>query len=124
MPTLSEVLQIETPPGLLELLCSTVINLGAGCKPGIFREAANVDMVKDFESKLENGELECLLFCDKDAYNPDTLGGNVVGDVLVACDLLKIWFRRLPDPLVPYSLYDLCIRAGLRSEKSIAYVGI
>jgi hypothetical protein len=107
------------------LLCDTVVNLNAAKKPGIFREAANVDAVKHFVQKLGNGEVECLLFSPDETeeiasadYKCAT--AHFVTDVLVACDLLKIWFRRLPEPLLPYTCYARCVTAGQRGDTGLA----
>lgn len=115
-------MEATEPPGILVLLCDAVINLNAANKRGIFREAANVDTVRHFLSKLEAGELDCLLYASDGEGDSATAGADVVSDVLVACDLLKMWFRRLPQPIVPYACYAQCVRAGQRGDAALAQV--
>lgn len=122
LPTLTEILACENPPGLLLMLCNAVINLGAPTKLGIFREAANVDVVKGFIDKLKCGDLDCFLFAQDTSNESKNVGIDVVNDVLVACDILKIWLRRLPEPIVPYCFYEQCVKAGSLNDISLALV--
>ena len=101
------------------LLCDAIIRLGAERRPGIFREAANVELVKYFSNKIDCGDLDCLLLAN---LNSDDSMENIISDVLVACDLLKIWLRKLPEPLIPFSCYSNCVSAGLRTDVSLAKV--
>lgn len=118
LPTLAEILAINNPPVLLVMLCEAVLRLGGSTRLGIFREAGDVIVVKKFIEKIGAGELDCLSF-----NNQDTNAGiEVVDDIMVACDLLKIWFRRLPEPIVPFHFYDQCIRAGSCGDESLANV--
>ena len=92
------------------------MNLGATKKPGIFREAASVELVRSFSSKIDVGDWDCLRFAAQDG------DGDVVTDVLVACDLLKIWLRRLPEPITTFAAYAQCVAAGMRQDSRIARV--
>ena len=122
LPTLSEVLSFDQAPSLLVLLCDAVVNLNAAKKPGIFREAANVGSVRGYLEKLEIGQMDCLLYVGDNTVEAASAGIDVVKDVLVACDLLKIWFRKLPEPIVPYVYYESCVKAGLRGDRALANV--
>lgn len=122
LPTLPEVLSLDQPPNLLALLCDAVVKLGAAKKPGIFREAANIGAVRGYLEKLETGQLDCLRYVGDSSNDAAGAGISVVREVLVACDLLKIWFRKLPEPIVPYTYYESCVKAGLRGDKALANV--
>lgn len=45
-----------------------------------------------------------------------------INDVLVACDLLKLWFRRMPEPVTGFDLYSDCVSAGRRDDPRAAEV--
>lgn len=46
-----------------------------------------------------------------------------INDVLVACDLLKLWFRKMPEPVTGFALYNECVHAGKRDDSRLAEVG-
>lgn len=47
-----------------------------------------------------------------------------ISDVLVACDLLKLWFRKMPEPVTGFALYSQCVNAGKRDDIHLAEVGV
>jgi hypothetical protein len=104
-------------------MCEAIIALGGERKPGIFREAANVDIVKTYSNRIDAGDVNCLLLAEPSLTPPDVLTG-VVTDVLVACDLLKIWLRKLPEPITTFASYQQCLTAGMRLDSRIANVKI
>ena len=102
-------------------MCEAIVRLGGERRLGIFREAANVDIVKTYGNRIDTGDMNCLLFAEPSLTPPDVLTG-VVTDVLVACDLLKIWLRRLPEPITTFASYQQCVSAGMRLDSRIANV--
>lgn len=119
LPFLQEVQQDGSRhPILLDALCDSVMRLGAATKPGIFREASNVNEVKRFCAMIDTGDFYCIQHASLQPSASDA--GKVVTDVLVACDILKIWLRRLPEPLCTYRAYDLCVAAGTAREEGAA----
>ena len=57
---------------------------------------------------METGSYGCI-----NAHHP---GGAIVRDPLVVADILKIWLRQMPEPLIPYDLYNACVTAGRRND--------
>lgn len=55
-------------------------------------------------NELETGSYACI-----SSHNP---GGVIVRDPLVVADILKIWLRQMPEPLIAYELYNVCVNAG------------
>ena len=45
-----------------------------------------------------------------------------IDDVLIVADVLKIWFRKMPEPITTFSLYDACIEAGKLESPQLAQV--
>jgi hypothetical protein len=122
LPLLNEVQESPRVPVFLDAVCDAIIRLGAGTKSGIFREAANVNEVRRFCTMIDSGNFDCITRASLHPPASDT--GNVVTDVLVACDILKIWLRRLPEPLCTYRAYDRCVAAGVAREESAAQAAL
>src|SRR5690606_30150720 len=59
-------------------------------------------------NELEGGNYACI-----SSHNP---GGVIVRDPLVVADILKIWLRQMPEPLIPYELYNTCVSAGRSND--------
>lgn len=59
-------------------------------------------------NEIETGSYGCI--------SPHNPGGVIVRDPLVVADILKIWLRQMPEPLIPYDSYDTCVNAGRRSD--------
>lgn len=108
MPTRQQLLSTDAVPQVLIQLCEAVIRLGGASTEGIFRRAAEVDDVNFFKNELEGGSYGCV-----SSHNP---GGVIVRDPLVVADILKIWLRQMPEPLIPYELYNNCVGAGRRND--------
>ena len=45
-----------------------------------------------------------------------------ITDVLIVADVLKIWFRKMPEPITTFALYDMCIAAGTKNDERLALV--
>lgn len=45
-------------------------------------------------------------------------------DVIIVADALKIWFRKMPEPITTFALYDLCIEAGKQECSALALVSL
>jgi hypothetical protein len=130
-------------PDVMILLCEYILEHGGKSRSGIFREAADVETVKAVLDQLERGNYQSLRgtvarqeFCRKirGKYGNSRSETHLamiaqldeppirIPDVLVAADLLKIWFRRMPEPITGYRLYDRCVAAGKRNDLSAAEV--
>ena len=81
-------------PRILKILCESVISLGGCEQQGIFRLAGNKTEIDRARYALENG-LE---------FNPS--------DPNVPADLLKQWFRHLPQPLIPFEQFEYCMQVA------------
>ena len=113
------------------LLCSAVLHLGGRKRLGVFRQAADVDEVRRAAAALDSGGLAMaryVLFGDEAMLRqmPDKKNTwrNIaaVSDVLVVCDLLKLLLRRMPEPIIPYTLYNRCIEVGNSRDKAVVQV--
>ena len=91
-------------------MCCEVISEAGCARSGIFREAADIDAVRQLASQVDVADYSAF---DKTSRQLD---------VLVYCDLLKMWFRKMPLPLVPGSSYDQCICAGRSGSIDMAKV--
>ena len=45
-----------------------------------------------------------------------------IDDVLIVADVLKIWFRKMPEPITTFGLYSMCITAGTNGDLKLAKV--
>ena len=91
---------------ILTRSCEVIAEEGCS-RRGIFREAADIDAVRHLVSEINSGDFSAF---DKKL------------DVLIYCDVLKMWFRKMETPLVPYQLYDQCLQAGRSGNADIAQV--
>lgn len=83
-------------PKILVALTDAVVSMG-GCKTeGIFRVPANAIEVQALKKHVNSFQY------DVEAHSKD---------VNVPAALLKLWFRSLPDSLVPTALYDTALAA-------------
>lgn len=69
-------------------------------------------------NKEFNADLAGLLG-DREALTAAPL---VVEDVLIVADVLKIWFRKMPEPITTFALYDMCITAATNNDHALAQV--
>lgn len=132
-------------PEVMILLCEYILHNGGKSRSGIFREAADVETVKAVMEQLEKGNYQSLRGevarqeyrrKMRSKYGNSRLEIHLnllsqldeqpvpIPDVLVAADLLKIWFRRMPEPITGYRLYERCVAAGKRDDINAASVNI
>lgn len=130
-------------PEVMVLLCEYILQHGGKSRSGIFREAADVETVKAVLDQLERGNYQSLRSAvARQEYSRKIRMkyGNsrsethlqmiaqldeqpiTIPDVLVAADLLKIWFRKMPEPITGFRFYDRCVSAGRREDIHAAEV--
>jgi hypothetical protein len=130
-------------PEVMILLCEYILQHGGKSRSGIFREAADVETVKAVMDQLERGNYQSLrstVARQEHSRKIRAKYGNsrlethqaliaqldeqpiVIPDVLVAADLLKIWFRKMPEPITGYRYYDRIVAAGRRDDVNAAAV--
>lgn len=105
-----------------------------------------VEIVKDLLQQLEVGNYRSIQLSDADKQSTVELSSSSfssnsqcvalmgdsthldaapipMDDVIIAADALKIWFRRMPEPITTFALYDQCIAAGKKESCQLAQVG-
>ncbi|KAL7668650.1 hypothetical protein ACOME3_009344 [Neoechinorhynchus agilis] len=90
-------------PWILTLLSNEVLRLNGAQTEGIFRIPGDIDRVNMLKAKCDRWQLltDRRMLVDILVFN---------NDPHVPASLLKLWYRQLADPLIPYDLYDDCIR--------------
>lgn len=74
---------------------------------GLFRISGSAALVEYYKDKFDQGMDVDLSACE---------------DPHVVASLLKMWFRELPEPVVPFSLYDPLTRRNLAGEAWSAFL--
>ncbi|KAG0317550.1 hypothetical protein BGZ97_005207 [Linnemannia gamsii] len=92
-------------PRLMVFLKESVIQLGGLKTEGIFRISGDLGAVAELRARIELG-------------NYDITG---ITDPHVPCSLLRLWIRDLPEPVIPYDLYQQCIE-GAQDKDAVAKV--
>ncbi|KFH68579.1 hypothetical protein MVEG_05389 [Podila verticillata NRRL 6337] len=92
-------------PRLMVFLKESVINLGGLHTEGIFRISGDLGAVAELRARIELG-------------NYDISG---ISDPHVPCSLLRLWIRDLPEPVIPYDMYQLCIQ-GAQDKDAVARI--
>ncbi|XP_055352706.1 rho GTPase-activating protein 15-like [Paramacrobiotus metropolitanus] len=84
--------------------CVTAIEKKDLCTDGIYRVSGNLSQVQKLRFQI-----------DQDKYN----GMESEEDVNVLTGLLKLFFRELKEPMVPFNLYDPLMKANKIPDKSL-----
>ncbi|KAF9351835.1 hypothetical protein BGX26_010220 [Mortierella sp. AD094] len=92
-------------PRLMVFLKESVVNLGGLKTEGIFRISGDLGAVAELRARIELG-------------NYDISG---ITDPHVPCSLLRLWIRDLPEPVIPYEMYQQCIQ-GAQDRDAVARV--
>ncbi|KAG0362175.1 hypothetical protein BGZ54_008754 [Gamsiella multidivaricata] len=92
-------------PRLMVFLKESVISLGGHKTEGIFRISGDLGSVAELRARIELG-------------NYDLEG---ITDPHVPCSLLRLWIRDLPEPIIPYGMYQQCIQ-GAEDKDAVARV--
>lgn len=92
-------------PRLMVFLKESVIELGGLKTEGIFRISGDLGAVAELRARIELG-------------NYDITG---ITDPHVPCSLLRLWIRDLPEPVIPYDMYQQCIQ-GAQDKDAVAKV--
>ncbi|KAI8600445.1 hypothetical protein EDD21DRAFT_395687 [Dissophora ornata] len=87
-------------PRLMVFLKESVVNLGGLQTEGIFRISGDLGAVAELRARIELG-------------NYDLAG---ITDPHVPCSLLRLWIRDLPEPVIPYDMYQRCIQGAQDKE--------
>lgn len=90
--------------------CLTELQMRGMDKEGIFRVPGNHAKIREIRNLLEAGQK--VSFCEIDIFD-------------IAC-ILKLWLRDLPEPLVPFRLYDWLMKLGkllpqLRKDEDVKW---
>jgi len=105
-------------PVVLSLLTNVIKTRGGLKTEGLFRLAADSDEVKFYHALIARGDYACLRGggAQQEDLMKDGGGGAepvpVLKDVHVAANLMKIFLRSLPEPLIPFQLYNDALEAG------------
>lgn len=89
-------------PRLLHTLCTQLRLHGASTSEGVFRVPGRASVVDALKRELNR----CSASSDLARVFADTPGT----DVNALATLFKLWFRELPEPIVPHALYDIAVR--------------
>jgi hypothetical protein len=89
-------------PRLLHTLCTQLRLHGATTSEGVFRVPGRASVVDALKRELNRSSASS----DLTRVFADTPGT----DVNALATLLKLWFRELPEPIVPHALYDVAVR--------------
>ncbi|KAG0203633.1 hypothetical protein BGX33_009014 [Mortierella sp. NVP41] len=92
-------------PRLMVFLKESVIELGGLKMEGIFRISGDLGAVAELRARIELG-------------NYDISG---ITDPHVPCSLLRLWIRDLPEPVIPYDMYQQCIQ-GAQDKDAVTKV--
>ncbi|KAG0321619.1 hypothetical protein BGZ99_003793 [Dissophora globulifera] len=92
-------------PRLMVFLKESVVKLGGLRTEGIFRISGDLGAVAELRARIELG-------------NYDITG---ITDPHVPCSLLRLWIRDLPEPIIPYDMYQQCIQ-GAQDKDAVAKV--
>ncbi|KAF9980684.1 hypothetical protein BGZ65_004802 [Modicella reniformis] len=92
-------------PRLMIFLKESVVKLGGYKTEGIFRISGDLGAVSELRARIELG-------------NYDISG---ITDPHVPCSLLRLWIRDLPEPVIPYDMYQRCIQ-GANDKDEVAKV--
>ncbi|KAG0055632.1 hypothetical protein BGZ83_007932 [Gryganskiella cystojenkinii] len=92
-------------PRLMVFLKESVVQLGGLKTEGIFRISGDLGSVAELRARIELGNYDI----------------GAITDPHVPCSLLRLWIRDLPEPVIPYDLYQQCIQ-GSQDKDAVAKV--
>jgi hypothetical protein len=98
-----------TVPLIMKLCMKAVLELGGDSTDGIFREASDADTLLAMQREVAQGDYTIL-------ENRQQTSG-LMRNPMEPADLLKIWLRKMPEPLIPFSLYEKCVAVGGSRDK-------
>jgi len=90
-------------PRILAVLSDAIIKLNGTKMEGIFRVPATAGDATNLRNQLDEGNFE---------IDPKT-------EVHTTAAVLKLWFRELPDPLIPTNFYETCTESP---EKAMSII--
>lgn len=93
-------------PIILPFLADSIIALGGTKREGIFRIPGDTDTVSELKVRIDKGH-----------YN---LQG--IDDPHVPASLLKLWLRELQEPVIPFDMYNDCVRAAEEPDEIVRIV--
>ncbi|ESN93582.1 hypothetical protein HELRODRAFT_115456 [Helobdella robusta] len=111
--TLSEVMNLQKErypesslPWIQTMLSEEVLRLNGAATEGIFRIPGDIDEVNSLKVR-----------CDRWLPPPSNLH-----DPHVPASLLKLWYRELQEPLIPYAFHQQCIDSFADPDASMAVI--
>ncbi|KXN70062.1 RhoGAP-domain-containing protein, partial [Conidiobolus coronatus NRRL 28638] len=93
---------------LVELLIDEIDSRGIDSE-GIYRLSGNSSSIKKWKERVEKGQ---------------SLNLQEEGDINVLTGILKLFFRELTEPLIPYHLYAPMIQASLEQDYDTRLFGM
>jgi hypothetical protein len=102
-------------PNGLALLTHAIRKNGGFRTEGLFRLASDAEDVAFFKDAIEKGDYRCLRG-PVDAAKNNGVALPELKDPHVAANLIKIWLRSLPEPIVPFNLYQDALDAGASND--------
>ncbi|KAG8863335.1 hypothetical protein FRB96_008827 [Tulasnella sp. 330] len=104
-------LQLRTYPDskvpiILPFLADSIIALGGTKREGIFRIPGDADTVSELKARIDKGH-----------YNMQG-----IDDPHVPASLLKMWFRELQEPVIPFDMYNDCVASAEHPEEIVMIV--
>ncbi|KAG9012778.1 hypothetical protein FRB93_001332 [Tulasnella sp. JGI-2019a] len=93
-------------PIILPFLADSIIALGGTKREGIFRIPGDADTVSELKGRIDKGH-----------YNMQG-----IDDPHVPASLLKMWFRELQEPVVPFEMYNDCVGSAEDPDEIIKIV--
>lgn len=91
-------------PRIVEDCASFLRSSGALDEPGLFRVAGNKDAIDALRAGYE---------ANYDATNPAPPPPPALTEIHDVSGLFKLYFRLLPEPLIPWDMYDRFVKVGL-----------
>ena len=114
-------------PRVLEKCCEA-IELHGLDSMGIYRLSGTTSRVQRLKAALDRGELLAFLCwvrelttrAETDIEGTDLLSEENLSDINDIAAVMKLWFRKMPEPLLTWELYTGFIEAASESFPSIA----
>ena len=92
-------------PGVLKVLTRAILDMGGQATEGIFRVPGDIDAVNMLKLALNQNQ-----------RLPELTDPHVPGSAL------KLWFRELPEPVIPDEFYESCIGQFDNAAGAVAVV--
>ncbi|KAI8997877.1 Rho GTPase activation protein [Pilobolus umbonatus] len=91
--------------------CATAVEQYALSSQGIYRMSGTESKIKRIRAKFENGD-------------PNPISEEDLADINNVTGVLKLWFRELPDPLIPSAAYPQFLEAVKIQDETTRVLGL